>query len=297
MSPMSIYAITALPAPSGGAVRIQLHTTQPDQYALILATAHPDAPDPTFQADARKVHGGRMRYRSAAGTNALAPYLYTVFDLRADALPDGETVYYHAYEMHPDGTFGAPITVPAEPRCVRNAVVTIARDILRQRVAYHLKRAVQEGIAPHVYEIPLLEQEVRQEGQPLPAVYMKERVMPNPSADTVGHQGGSYTDAHNPKGVKEYRFEYRATVDFLLLSLSPDERTDLEAFLRGALDADRELMLAAGLEAPTISAFTRHDVEEDSGSDLYGSEISIEAGITTRVSEAVSQVRAYTTTR
>ncbi|PIG96864.1 hypothetical protein [Deinococcus sp. UR1] len=295
MSP--IYAITAIPAPSGGAVRLQLHTTLPDRYALVLATDHPTAPDPTFQDGARKVHGGRLRYRVPNPTFTKAPHVYTVFDLRADALPDGETVYYHVYEIHPNGTFGAPLTIATEPRCVRHVAVTIARDIVKQRVQYHLSRAVLEGVITNVFEIPLLEQEVRAEGQPLPAVYMKERVMPNPSADTVGHQGGQYVDAHNPDGIKEYRFEYRASVDLLLLAYTPSERTDLEAFLRGSLDADRELFMAAGLEAPTISAFTRHDVDEGSGTDLYGSEISIEAGVTTRVTEAVEKARGATVTR
>lgn len=295
MSP--IHALSALPSPSGGAVRIQLHLTLPDLYALVLATSHPDAPDPTFQEDARKVFGGRLRYRVPGHTFKNAPYVYTVFDLQADALPDGETVYYHVYEMRPNGTFGPPLTIAVQPRCARQAVVTIARDIVKQRAQYHLQRAINEGVITNVYEIPLLEQEVRAEGQPLPAVYMKERVMPNPSADTVGHQGGQHRDAHNPGGVKEYRFEYRASVDLLLLAYTPSERTDLEAFLRGALDADRELFLAAGLEAPSISAFTRHDVDAQSGTDLYGSEISIEAGVTTRITEAVETVRPQTVTR
>lgn len=295
----SILALSSLPAPSGGAVRLTVHCASPDTYALVLASADPEAPDPTYQAGARKVYGGKLRYRQPPGGSSFrrAPHAFLVMDLDSGELPDGETVFYHVFELYADGSYGPPITISAQPACARSAAVTVARDVVKKRLRYHLARAVEAGIAPNVYEIPILEQEMRAEGQPLPAVFVKERVSPNPAADTVGHQAGEYVDAHHPEGVREFRFEYRASVDLLVLSDSPDERTDLESFLRGALDADRELLMLAGLENPSISSFTRHDVDDAAGTDVYGSEISVECGITTRVTEAVTGLRRLTVTR
>ncbi|WP_041221822.1 hypothetical protein [Deinococcus geothermalis] len=293
----ALQALSSLPAPSGGAVRLTLHSSAEDLYALVLASDHPTPPDPTYQDGARKVHGGKLRYRQPQPFFRQAPHAFVLLDLDSDALADGEVVYYHAFELHPDGTFGPPLTISAQPRCAREAAVTIARDIVKKRLRYHLRRAVNEGVVRQDYEIPVLEQEVRAEGHGFPAVYVKERVTANPGADTVGHHAGEYVDAHHPLGVKEYRFEYRASVDLLLLCDNPDERTDLEAFLRGALDADREIWLAAGLENPTLSAFTRHDVDDAAAVDLYGSEISLECGITTRITETITQSRPATVTR
>lgn len=265
------------------------HSPLDGLYALILASPDRTPPDPVYQAGARKVYGGKLPHR-IAGQFAAAKWAYPLMDLDSDSLIDHETVWYHIYELHADGTYGPPLSLPCTPSCTRQAAVTIARDAIKKRLRYHMRRANEEGIVTGP-TVPVLEQEVRVEGATLPAVYVKERVVPNPNGDTVGHQAGDFKDAHNPLGIRQFRFHYSATVSVLILTDNPDTRTDLEAFIRGALDADRELWAGLGLENPQLSAFTRHDVDESGATNLYASEISLSCGITTRITETITQLR------
>ncbi len=283
-----LQALTAIPAPSGGAVKIVLYFDHKDAYALILASETPHAPDPHATAGVRTIHAGRLRNSQADGSG-LGSHAYQQWDFNSASLQDGEPVFYHAFEMDPAGNFGPPLTVSAVPDCARSAVVVIARDVLRQRLSYHLARAIRDELVVGVEEIPVVEQEVREEGLPLPAIFMRESVNPDPSAETVGHMVGVHRDAHTPDGVKEYRFAYQVRIGLLLLCDNPDDRTNLERYLAGALDADRDLFPQMGLEAPVMSRFTRHDVDEGAGVDTYGSEMDVSCTVYTRVLEDMAR--------
>lgn len=284
-----LKALTAIPAPSGGAVKLVLYFDVEHAYALVLASQTAQAPAPESAGNARTVHAGRLKSPHEPGQGS--PHAFQVWDFESSQLPDGEALFFHAYEITPDGNYGPALTVTVVPDCARSAVVVIARDRLRKRLEYHLARAIRDELVVGVTEIPVVEQEVREEGLPLPAIFMRESVNPDPSAETVGHLVGKYHDAHSPDGVKVYQFAYAARIGLLLLCDNPDDRTNLEQFLRGALDADRDLFPAMGLEAPNFSSFTRHDVDESAGVDTYGSEMDVSCTVYTQITEALSSVR------
>lgn len=294
---MTIHALASLPAPSGGAVRLTIYSDDPDTYALVLASDSATPPDPTYQDSCRRVFGGKLvQTHRAIQPVPKAPYQFMVLDLDSAALFDNEEVFYHVYEIRPDDKYDQPISIVAVPRCARTAAVTLARDIVKKRLIYHCRRALAEGIVQRygIDEIQVLEQEQRTEGAPIPAVYIKERVNPNPSAETVGNQGEYHKDSRN--AWREFIYQYNAAVDILVLTDNASERTDLERFLRGALDADREIWLAAGIENAEISSFTGHQIDA-AGVDCYTAEISLTGGITTRITETRTQLQPELVTR
>ena len=288
-----LRALTAIPAPSGGAVKIVLHFDHASAHALVLGSLSAAPPAPTATAGVRTIHSGRLTTPNG-DTSGTGAHAFQVYDFQSASLPDGETVFYHAFEELPGGGYGAALSVSVVPDCARSAVVVIARDVLRERLTYYLARAVRDELVVGTVEIPVVEQEVREEGLPLPAIFMRESVNPDPSAETVGPLGGVHRDAHTPDGVKEYRFAYAVRIGLLLLCDNPDDRTNLERYLAGCLDADRDLFPSMGLEAPVMSRFTRHDVDEAGGVDTYGSEMDVSCTVYTRVLESLSPVRPDT---
>lgn len=270
-------------------MRLHVLVDSPEQYVFIGASRQATAPTDVHDPSLRKVFHGRLR-NETDNDFYKAPYAFQLLDIDSSALKDGEAVYYHVYEKN-GNAYEHPLSIECTPVRMREAVAQIARDALKKRLRYHLDYAVESGVITGCYHVPILEQEVREEGEEIPAIYLKERVNPQPQMNTVGNQAGHYIDKDHAKGAREFHYSYSSTVDIFVLTDNPEQRTDLEQFLRGALDSDRELYLALGLEAPQFSAFTRHDVDEQAGTDIYASEISMNCTTTVRISEKVIQNR------
>lgn len=271
-------------SPFGGAARLLLTSSTPDAYALVLASADPTPPPPSPGDGRRVVHQGRLRHR-AAGDG----HVFQVLDLDTDSLPDGEDVFYHVYTLV-DPTPAAPLTVKVTPRCLRTAIAQLIRDLVKPRLRYHLKRgqdsgAIREFDAP----IAIYEQEVRNDGPNLPAIFIKESASPDPSAETIGKGGAApYRDLHAGVSQREMRHAFRTRLDVLLLCANPDDRANLSRFLMPTFLADLEYYMHAGIENPQVSRTDRHDIDPEAGTDLYATEITLTGTTYVNVVEELS---------
>ncbi len=280
-----IAPFQAIPAPSGGAVKLILGHVG-DLAALILATNAPTPPDSVTRAGARVVHQGRVRLRE--NSNPHAPRFY-VMDLNTDALPDGEVVYYHAFEQLPDGTHRPAVTVSCTPRCLRQAVVLLMRDLVKPRLRYHLTRGIHEGALTDWFQgnpVQVFEQEVRAQGVPLPAIFIKETATPAPDAETIGKAGGEYLELDGT-ATREYRHAFNTRVDVLLLCGNAVDRAQLEQYVEGALLQDLDYYQHGGIENPQVSRFPRHDLD-DGGAEYYTCEFTLQGTTYARVVETLT---------
>lgn len=291
-----ILALSAVPAPYGGAVRLTVSSSDPDsEHALVLATGTPAVPDPVTRDQARTVHYGRLTMhagglRRSVGTTQRVSGMYTVMDLDTRELPDLTPVFYHAFTLLPGGGYGPPVSVSATPACVRQAAVLLARDLVRARLEYHLDRGVRDGALPgRTNVIPVLEQEVLEEGFNLPAVLLKESASPAPGSETVGKGGDTHLDVHDGSYRREYRHTVNARVDLLVLSQNAEERALLEKYLHGVLVMDVDYYDAAGLEGAEVMRSTRHDVDP-SGANYYTVELTVSGVLTIAVTEHLASV-------
>jgi len=277
--------LTGFPLPSGGAVRLELTTTLEEPSALIVATSSPVAPTDPHDPLLRVIHSGPLRYPSGMLTGP--GFHYQVLDLDTASLPDGENVYYHAYDW--PGPASRPLTVKVTPQCLRDAVVLLARDILKPRLTYHLDRGLASGAIklPAGQDIPVLEQEVRIQGEQMPAIYLKESANPNPNYDTVGKLAGQWMDAQDGTAHRDTQHAYSTRLDMLLLCGTPGQRASLEKYLHGVLIQDLDYWQMSGFEAVTISRFDRHDLDPG-GVNIYSAELTFECTIYLRIIEQLT---------
>jgi hypothetical protein len=283
-----IEGVRALGAPYGGAVRLIVTSSNSGGLsALILATDTATAPDPVARTGARVVHSGQFREWGGANSFTATGAAYQAMDLSTDDLPDDTAVYYHVFEMLPLGSYGPRLLVSATPGCVRQATVVLIRDMVRSRLAYHTKRGIRDGVLPAMRVIPILEQEVLEEGFSLPAILLKESSSPNPGAETIGKGPEDWNDLFDGHAYREYTHATNARVDLLVLSNNPEERGLLEKFLHGVLTQDIDYFQAAGLEGVDIQRSIRHDVDP-AGANYYNIELTVSGTANMRVREELT---------
>lgn len=300
-----ISALTAIPAPSGGAVRLLIHSNIERPKVLILATTAPEAPEPYADIEPRPQHAPdiimpvRLVYSGELLNTASyhvkhGRHVYIVMDLDSDALPDGQDVHYHLFEEGSGGIYGPPLSISIVPSCARSAAALIARQLVMRRLRYHIGRALADGTLPYD-NIPILEQEVREEGEDIPAILVKETATPNPNAETVGHQGERI---QHPDGSQTAvtRFAYNVRVDILGLTDNPSDRLTLEKFFKAVFVQDIDYYQHAGVEGPTFSFFPNHTIGME-GTDEYTVETTFEGTVYTRVFEERAPTRDHTTRR
>lgn len=277
-----LHRLVPIPAPYGGAVKLDLLAASPGRV-LVLATDTPDVPDPDDAASgARLVHDGQLRARVQPAFETTPPgggLWYAVLDLDTDQLPDGRTVHYHVYE---DGTHA--LSAACTPLNLRAWFVVLARQVVKPRLRYHLRRAVAEGVVhvPGGGEVKIHEIEVSNENLQTPCVLMKERAVPALEADTVG-KGARTVPDQDGAPILERTYASRVTVDLLVIADNPETRGKLEAFVFGALQSDTDYFQAAGLEGATVQKFTGHDVQKTT--HMYSAELNVEAIVRARVTE------------
>lgn len=289
----------ARPAPYGGAVKLTLTSDQPgDEYALILATDSPTPPNPVARGGARVVHEGRLPMHAGArvlpfsATQTIIRAVsasYLALDLQTRELPDGATVHYHCYSVLASG-YGPPLSVQAVPGCVRRAAVTLARDLVKARLEYHLARGQRDGSLPGGRVIAVLEMETLEEGFNLPAVLIKESASPAPSAETVGKGGESY-QLPGGQWQRETTHQTQARVDLLVLTPDPELRALLEAYLHGIFEIDIDYYQAAGLENAEVSRNIQHTVDP-AGTNYYSVELTLTGTLPITVIETQATLEA-----
>ena len=170
--------------------------------------------------------------------------------------------------------------------------MTLVRDLVKGRINYHLERGVRDGALPkNMPVVPVLEQEVLEEGYDLPAVLIKESSTPNPSVETIGHDGTMWQDVFDGKGRRELIHGTNVRIDLLVLTASPDERAFLESYLHGVCLADLDYYLAAGLEGVEVQRNGRHDVDP-AGHHYYSVELTLTGTWSIRVIEELATATA-----
>uniref|UniRef100_UPI0025796036 hypothetical protein n=1 Tax=Oceanithermus sp. TaxID=2268145 RepID=UPI0025796036 len=199
------------------------------------------------------------------------------FDLHPE-LEQGP-VYYHLFAT-PDrgGSYLAPITVAVDASQPTRAATSFAtRDLVRPRLEYHLQRFVDSGrVQPAAGYVPVLEQESLAKDDPLPAVLIKEAIIP--TSYGIGQHRGEWTDNGDGTAYREYAYRYRARLDMLVVSESPAERTELANALHDALLTDQPLLESVGYRGLTIQRMT-HAAPAPEGFMVFGEEITLDGEI------------------
>ena len=265
---MRFYATAT---PSGGAVRLLFGlppTVGPLIYATTAATP-PDLSNPN--------HGARLVVAPAAnftahfsnviqGDSTLGLYeaesvhialehpqlrYFQMLDLH-ESLRQHPTIHYH---MRHGVTWITRAVNAQTPRTT--ALVGIARDLVRNRLSYHLGLAVAATtLRPRAGVIPILEQETLNKDQPQPCILIRETLSPA-GLDAIGKHAGQSDDQ------LERRYRYRCRVDLLALSEVPAERTVLANVIHGAILQDFMLYDDAGYRNIEIVRSMRGAVTPD----------------------------------
>lgn len=263
-------------APWGGAVLLSLQAPA-GTSVLILATPDNAAPDPAAPGAARVVHDGPLQTPSSDWTLThldlpdKLPW-WMVPDLATEALRDNVTIHYHAYER--DGTdYKPPISVAATPNCYRTSQRALARDLVKKRLEYHLARGLRENLIPPVNQryVPVEEREALSDGEPIPIVLVKERVVPAPAGETIGHnRRGVSSDGR----YREWNRQVRSVVEILLVTETPGMRTAIGSYLHRVLEQDGPYWQHAGLQGVTVQTADRHEPGPDR--DYFLTELTFE---------------------
>lgn len=263
-------------APWGGAVKLSLQAPE-GTSVLIVATAGSGAPTPdALPEEARIVHDGPLAMPTSdwSLTHFDLPGKTTwwqVNDLATGNLPDNVTVHYHAFE-HDGIAFAAPLSVSATPNCLRTSTRALARDAVRARLEYHLTRGLRENLIPPVDQgwIPVREREALADGDPVPIVLIKERVMPLLAAETIGHlRAGTTSDGRARQWIRHVR----SVVDILLIAETPALRTSIGTYIENVLNQDEPYWEHAGLQTITVQNVDRHEATDR---DYFLAEITFE---------------------
>jgi hypothetical protein len=270
----------AFPAPSGAAVRLVFGLPK-GQAPHVRATLGPDPLDPA----GRDVVLPETRTLPAeppfVALEATTLEYRQVIDM--DLSLQVGPVYYHL-RAHGGNEWVRVQVDASRPR--RQALVSVARDLLRPRLEWHLARAVQEGrIRPALGYVPILEQHALAKDDPLPAILLKEAI--TPIGIPIGMARGEWRPAAPGQAYRENSYHYRAKVDLLILSETPSERTDLANLVHGAILIDQPLLEDRGWRGLEVARFT--DMAFDpAGFPRFAEEVSVDGEVTFVVREEMS---------
>lgn len=269
--------IIAEPAPYGGAVLLSLQAPA-DTHVLVLATYTEPAPAALLTGIGRLVHDGPLddhTYEWRAASSSDTPW-WRVADLSTRHLSDGATVYYHIYPKTLDG-YGDPVTLSVTPACLCETRLTLAKAHVRARLEYHLVRALASGavvVQGGEGEIRVEERETQVEHTELPIILIKERAVPAPGGETIGHARGDVVDTLSGTAYRERSRRLRATVEILVIADNPEHRNDVGRFVHEVLVQDEPYYTQAGLSDVAVQRFDR--AEPADGFVAYMTELSFE---------------------
>jgi hypothetical protein len=203
-------------------------------------------------------------------------------------------VYYHL-RIHGENDWVQVRVDASRPR--RQALVGVARDLLRPRLEWHLARAVQEGrIRPALGYVPILEKHALAKDDPLPTILVKESI--TPIGIPIGMNRGEWQPASPGQAFRENSYHYRAKVDLLILSENPSERTELANLVHGAILVDQPLLEDRGWRGIEVARFTDMALDP-AGFPVFAEEISVDGELTFVVREemvySVSEMQTFFT--
>lgn len=262
---MNLYA---LPLPAGAAARVVWGAPSTVAVRIIASTSATPPADPlTLAAHERTlVEPGTLALPSAPLTRLMAEDGLTYMQVM-DVHPTLGTsvVYYHLFG---DGVLTVTVSVDAREPYVQ-AEVDATRDMLRDRIEYHLRRMVRDNLVkPRAGYIPVLEQESMARDDPMPAVLLKETMTPSGEEGIGKHTGETETEVH-----RAYR--YRARVDLLILSDNPAERTRLANRLHEALLMDMPMLEGAGWRGLAVQRSMRSGTTPE-GMLIFAEEVTMD---------------------
>lgn len=263
--------VIAFPFPSGAAVRLVVGLA-PGELPHVRAASSPDPNAP----DARDVILPSTRLYPSAN-----PFVRLEHPVE----------YWQLIDLHPSLGQG-PVHYFARPwgsaeawqhlqmdasRPLRQALVGVARDLVRPRLEWHLSRLLQAGEIPERWgQLPILEQSTLAKDDPLPALLLKE--MLSPIGSGIGLYRGEWKDQGDGKLYREYSWRYRARIDLLLLAENPAERTELANLIHGLILVDQPLLEDRGYRGLEVSRMTQMDFDP-SGFPVFGEEITLDGEI------------------
>ncbi|GEM48696.1 hypothetical protein [Deinococcus cellulosilyticus] len=235
--------IRAISHPSGGAVSLRL-AVQPTELPLLVATETP-TPITWSQLDgARKVAEPGFNLRPVQPEGVMLE----TSEVQFMALDLHESVglaaqHYHLFNLN--DPLAQPITTRVDATAPSSEThVSHMRTLVRQRLEYHLGRAIDAGMFKVPTEkIPVLQQNSLAKDDPLPCILLNETISPMPSG--IGKYRGRGTDATGAT-YEEYTHRGRSRVDLLVLSESPSERNALAKHLHQCLLNDFTLFTDTG---------------------------------------------------
>ena len=257
-----IERLIADPAPYGGAVVLNLQASA-DTHVLVLATRTAAVPSPLAPGSARRVFEGILEQHTYEwrGLTASETPWWRVVDLSTKHLSDGQPVFYHVYPKTVDG-YGAALSTTATPACLRDTHLTVAKESVKARLEYHLARALESGtlvVQGGEGDIRVEERETHVEHTELPIVLLKERAVPAPSGETIGHRRGDVVDTLNGTAYREQGKRLRSTVELLVVADNAEHRNDVGRFVHEVLEQDAPYYADAGLSDIRVSRFDRSE--------------------------------------
>jgi len=268
------------PMPSGAATRVVLGLEDGlDPYVYV--TRDPAPPDPANPGPARALVTPSSRIYPAEDPLRVHPHPRLKFRQALDLDRELELgpVYYHLFATPDRGaSFLGPVTVSVDAATPSRTAASFAtRDLVRPRLDYHLARFVDEGrIQPAAGYVPVLEQESLAKDDPLPAVLIKEAIIPTTYG--IGQHRGEWVDNGDGTAYREFAYRYRARLDMLVVSENPAERTELANALHDALLTDQPLLETVGYRGLTIQRMT-HAAPSPEGFMVYGEEITLDGEV------------------
>lgn len=245
----------AIAAPSGAAARLIVGMPA-GSTALVVATTSGTPPDPdALTSTDRVVADASTDWRpsvwpfEAAASHALT--YGQMLDLHTSLR--GTITHYHAWVTTPAGTEG-PVTQEVDARDpARTAVMHVARDLFRERIEYHIARAVTADILnPNAGYIPVLERETLNTNDPIPAILLRETISPTMLEGIGKDRRGDVLDAATGKRYREEVHRYRARIDLLAISENPVERGLIAKVLHEGLLVDFALLEDVGYREMSI---------------------------------------------
>lgn len=288
----------AIAAPSGAAARLIVGMPA-GATALVVATTTATPPDPTaLTASDRVVIDASTDLRpsawpfEAAATHGLA--YWQTLDL--DTSLRGTITHYHAW-VTTDGVREGPVTVEVDARDpVRHAVMTVARDLFRERIEYHLARAVTAGtLLPRAGYVPVLERETLNTNDPIPVVLLRETISPTMMEGIGKDRRGDVLDASTGKRYREEVHRYRCRIDLLAISENPTERGVLAKVIHEGLLSDFTLLEDVGYREMSIQRL----MQSGSGPEGYwqfAEELAIDGIVEAVTREELRYTVPYETT-
>lgn len=288
----------AIAAPSGAAARLILGMPE-GATALVIATTTATAPNPDApgSTDRTVVNASTDLRPSTWPFEALATHGLTYWQtLDLDTALRGTVTTYHAW-ITSDGTREGPISVTVDARNpVRNAIMHVARDLFRERIEYHLARAVTAGtLTPRAGYVPVLERETLNTNDPIPVVLLRETISPTMMEGIGKDRRGDVLDPATGKRYREEVHRYRARIDLLAISENPTERGVLAKVIHEGLLVDFALLEEIGYREMSIQRL----MQSGNGPEGYwqfAEELAIDGIIEAVTREEKQYTVPYTTT-